>query len=65
MINFKKPEECGISSLNIESFVKKIEDRHIYTHNLLIAKGDSIIYEQCWHSFNASFLHRRMKILSA
>lgn len=62
MISFKKPEECGISSLSIERFVKKIEDRHLYTHNLLIAKGDNIIYEQYWQPFNASFLHRQYSV---
>jgi CubicO group peptidase (beta-lactamase class C family) len=62
MINYKKPEECGISSGSIERFIKKLEDRHLYTHNLLIAKGDSIIYEQYWQPFNSSFLHRQYSV---
>ena len=62
MINFKKPEECGISSSSIERFIKTIEARRIYTHNLLIAKGDSIIYEQYWQPFNVSFLHRQYSV---
>ena len=62
MINYKKPEECGISSGSIEHFIKKLEDRHLYTHNLLIAKGDSIIYEQYWQPFDSSFLHRQYSV---
>lgn len=62
MINFKKPEECGISSASIERFIKTMEARRLYTHNLLIAKGDSIIYEQYWQPFNVSFLHRQYSV---
>ena len=46
MINFKKPEECGISSASIERFVRTLEDRKLYTHNLIIAKGNDIPYIQ-------------------
>ena len=62
MINFKKPEECGISSRNIERFIKTMEDRRLYTHNLLIAKGNDIIYENYWNPFNVAFLHRQYSV---
>ena len=61
-MNFKKPEECGISSANIEKFIKSIEDRHIFTHNVIIAKGDNIIFEKYWAPFDENFLHRQYSI---
>ena len=45
-MNFKKPAECGISSKNIEKFIRSIEDRKLFTHDVLIAKGDNIIFEK-------------------
>ena len=62
MINFKKPEECGISSASIERFIRTIEDRKIFTHNLIIAKGNNIIYENYWQPFNVDFLHRQYSV---
>lgn len=61
-MNFKKPEECGISSQNIERFIKSIEDRHLYTHGVVIAKGDSIIFEKYWKPFDENFLHRQYSV---
>lgn len=61
-MNFKSPEECGISSANIEKFIKAIEDRRLYTHNVLIAKGDSIIFEKYWKPFDENFLHRQYSV---
>ncbi len=61
-MNFKKPEECGISSKSIERFIRTIEDRRLYTHNLIIAKGDDIIYENYWQPFNVAFLHRQYSV---
>ena len=46
MINFKKPEECGISSLNIECFVKKLEDRHLYTWPVKMEIKN--VLNSCW-----------------
>ena len=61
-MNFKKPEECGISSASIEKFIKKIEEKHIFTHNLLIAKGDDVFYENYWQPFNVTVLHRQYSV---
>ena len=31
-MNYKLPEECGISSAAIERFVRALEDNHMFTH---------------------------------
>lgn len=61
-MNFKKPEQCGISSANIEKFIRTIEDRKLFTHNVLIAKGDDIIFEKYWAPFDEKFLHRQYSV---
>ena len=61
-MNFKTPEECGISSANIEKFIRSIEDRGLFTHNVVIAKGDSIIFEKYWKPFDENFLHRQYSV---
>ena len=61
-MNYKKPEECGISSANIEKFIRTLEDRHIFTHNVIIAKGNDIIFEKYWKPFDDKFLHRQYSV---
>jgi len=61
-MNFKKPEECGISSANIERFIRAIEDRHLFTHNVLLARGNDIIFEKYWAPFDEKFLHRQYSV---
>ena len=61
-MNFRLPEECGISSANIEKFIRSIEDRGLYTHNVLIAKGDDVIFEKYWEPFDEKFLHRQYSV---
>jgi CubicO group peptidase (beta-lactamase class C family) len=61
-MNFKKPEECGISSANIEKFIRSIQDRNLFVHDVLIAKGDDIIFEKYWAPFDEKFLHRQYSV---
>ncbi len=57
-MNYKLPEECGISSAAIENFVRTLEENHMFTHDIIIAKGDDIIFENYWAPFHKDFLHR-------
>ncbi len=57
-MNYRLPEECGISSAAIENFVKTLEENHMFTHDIIIAKGDDIIFENYWAPFHKDFLHR-------
>jgi len=61
-MQFRKPEECGLSSANIEKFIRAIEDRGLFTHNVVIAKGDNIVFEKYWEPFDEKFLHRQYSV---
>ena len=61
-MNFKSPEECGISSSNIEKFIRTIEDRELITHDVIIARGNDIIFEKYWKPFDEKFLHRQYSV---
>ena len=61
-MNYKTPEECGISSSNIEKFIRELEENHLFTHDVIIAKGNDIIFEKYWEPFDENFLHRQYSI---
>ncbi len=61
-MDHKLPEECGISSSSIEKFIRTLEDNHLFTHDVIIAKGDSIVFENYWQPFHKDFLHRMYSV---
>lgn len=61
-MNYAKPEKCGISSANIEKFIRKLEANHLFTHDVIIAKGDNIIFEKYWKPFDEKFSHRQYSV---
>lgn len=56
------PEAMGISSADILNYVNLLEEYRLATHNVIIARGDSIIYEQYWAPFHRDFLHRQYSV---
>ena len=52
------PEQAGISSRCVSKFIQKLEQRGLYTHSLLLAKGDQIFCESYWAPYNKDSLHR-------
>ncbi len=61
-MKYSLPEECGISSAAIEKFMRLLEDRRVYMHDIIIAKGDNIIFEKYWAPFHENFLHRQYSV---
>ena len=61
-MNFATPESVGISSANIRKFVERLDEREIHTHSVLIARGDSIVYEGYWAPFDKDFCHRMYSV---
>ena len=53
------PEQAGISSKTVESFIKKLEKRGAATHGILFMKGDKIFSEAYWKPFHKDFCHRQ------
>ena len=58
MFTYTTPENKGISSKNIEDYIKVLEKRRLSTHNVIIMRGDEIIFENYWKPFNEHFSHR-------
>ncbi len=56
------PEAMGISSKDILDYVNLLEEYQLATHNMIIARGDSIVYEQYWAPFHRDFLHRQYSV---
>lgn len=55
-------EQAGIKSENIEKYLEILEEERLATHNIIMAKGDSIFFEKYWHPFNKDFLHRMYSV---
>ena len=53
------PEQAGISSKTVKSFIQKLEKRGARTHGVLFMKGDKIFSEAYWKPFHKDFCHRQ------
>ena len=62
MFTYKKPEEKGIKSENIKKYVEILEKAGLSTHNVVIARGNDIVYENYWAPFHKDFLHRQYSV---
>lgn len=52
------PEEAGVPSEAVESYIRTLEKRGVVTHSLLLLKGNSIFAEYYWKPFHKEFCHR-------
>jgi len=52
------PEAAGISSANVERFVRKLNQRSLAIHSLLMMKGDKLFAEYYWAPFHKDRTHR-------
>lgn len=66
MCNFEikkvTPESQGLSSKTILEFLKTFDDYGLYTHSILLARGDNIITESYYKPFNKNSLHRAYSV---
>lgn len=56
------PEEVGVSSYSIINALRKIEDRHVPMHGLIIMRHDKLIYEKYYAPYQKDTLHRMFSI---
>lgn len=61
-MKYTTPEKAGISSKNIKKYIEKLEKNGLATHNIIIAKGDEIVFEKYWAPFHKDFLHRMYSV---
>lgn len=61
-MNYRKPEEVGVSSANILKFIKTLEENHLATHDVILSRGNDIFFETYWKPFDKDFLHRMYSV---
>ncbi|MBE7053227.1 MAG: serine hydrolase [Ruminococcaceae bacterium] len=61
-MKYSTPEKAGISSKNIKKYIEKLEENGLATHDLIIAKGDEIVFEKYWAPFHKDYLHRMYSV---
>lgn len=52
------PERAGVPSGNIEKWLRTLEDAGLSVHNVLISRGNRILFEKYIPPFDEGFLHR-------
>lgn len=62
MFCYASSESVGISSRSIQKYIELLECNNLATHDLIIAKGNTIIYENYWKPFHKDFLHRMYSV---
>ena len=58
MFKHASPEECGVSSKNVKKYVCLLEKYGLSTHDVIMARGNKIFFEQYWEPFKADMPHR-------
>ena len=58
MFNIITPEQAGISSKAVAKFIRKLQERGLYTHGILMMRGDDIFSECYWAPYNKDSIHR-------
>lgn len=61
-MKYATPESCGVKSSSISKFLERLADKKQTTHDVIIAKGDNIIFEKYWKPFDENFLHRQYSV---
>ena len=56
------PEEAGVSSSDILSFVKMLDEYEFNTHSIIMTKGDNLFFEAYYKPFKENFIHRMYSV---
>jgi len=56
------PEHGGIHSAHIKEWIEGIENAKLSTHDIIIARGDEILFENYRPPFHADFAHRMYSV---
>ncbi len=52
------PEQAGISSRAVQRYLACLEEAGLSTHNILLARGDKVLFELYYPPFTQDYLHR-------
>ena len=61
-MKYATPESMGIASEKIHQFIDILEKNNLNNHDLIIAKGDTVIFEKYWAPFHENYLHRMYSV---
>ncbi len=61
-MQYTTPESKGISSEAILEYIKVLENARLATHNIILARGNEIVYENYWAPFHRDFFHRQYSV---
>ena len=59
------PEAAGVKSARVRAFVEGPEQARLSTHNIILARGDRIFYENYRAPFGPDVLHRMYSVSRA
>ena len=62
-MKYTTPERIGISSADVQRFVKQLDDYHLSTHSVILSRGDEVFAECYYAPFHKDFLHRLFVIM--
>ena len=57
-MNYTMAESVGVSSDKILEYIQLLETNRLKTHDIIISKGDHILFEKYWAPFHENFYHR-------
>lgn len=61
-ITYTTPENIGVRSENIEHYIKRLEERGLATHSMILARGNEVFFEHYWEPFTPDFQHRMYSV---
>ncbi len=61
-MNYATPEKMGIRSSYIQEYVESLEKASLSTHDIIIMRGDNIVFEKYYAPFHKDFLHRMYSV---
>ena len=57
-MDFKTPEQMGISSRHVLAFYKELDECNLSTHAVILSRGNSFFSECYYTPFHKDFKHR-------
>ncbi len=56
------PESVGVSSKNVEKYVRLMERYHLAIHSMIMIRHGKVFYENYWSPFDENYLHRMYSV---
>lgn len=61
-MDIRTPESMGVGSGAIEKYVRYLDENHVVTHDIIIARGNSILFEKYVPPFKQDDTHRMYSV---